>query len=467
MTTATGRATLAERLAQAALDPLPAALSPAATAKARTCLLDFLSCAFEARALPWSRQAVALARGSAGTAAVVGIAGGFAPAEAAFANAVLGHGLVREDMHAASITHLGVVLWPTLFALSQGRAVSGRDLLEAAIVGYEVGGRIGRALMTSDLARLFRPTGLIGPLAATLAGSRLLGLGAPVAVNALALAANTSAGLNQWAHSGGSEMYFHPGFVARNAVTCLALAQAGAVASPDVLEGESGLFAAFARRPLEPARAAAIALFPDGAAEILAVFNKPVPACNFAQTPCQAALLAARSLAARGLQSRDVAGIAIEVSDAARRYPGCDATGPFAWPLQAKMSIPFGVAATIASGRIAEDNYGRLADAEIVRLIDATRLVDTPALTARFPAEQGARVTLALADGTTIAHALDDVVAATPELVRERFAQAGTDAIGAARLQRLAAFVDALGQQADAGRINDCFAAAAPAGSPA
>jgi len=31
----------------------------------------------------------------------------------------LGHGLVREDMHAGSISHHGVVVWPTLLPLAR------------------------------------------------------------------------------------------------------------------------------------------------------------------------------------------------------------------------------------------------------------------------------------------------------------------------------------------------------------
>ena len=33
--------------------------------------------------------------------------------DAAFANAVMGHGLVREDMHSGSISQLGIVVLPT------------------------------------------------------------------------------------------------------------------------------------------------------------------------------------------------------------------------------------------------------------------------------------------------------------------------------------------------------------------
>ena len=73
-------------------------------------------------------------------------------------------------MHAASICHHGVVIWPTLLALSERTPLSGATLPAAAIVGYEAGAQIGSALFTADLARLYRPTGLVAPLGAALAG---------------------------------------------------------------------------------------------------------------------------------------------------------------------------------------------------------------------------------------------------------------------------------------------------------
>ena len=200
----------------------------------------------------------------------------------------MGHGLVREDMHAASICHHGVVIWPTLLALSERTPLSGATFLAAAIIGYETGAQIGRALFTADLARLYRPTGLVAPLGAALAGSYALGLAEDAATSAIAIAANTSSGLNEWPRAGGSEMYFHPGFAARNAIAAIELAEAGARASETILEGEAGLFAAFRRQPAP----ADIRLFAGAEPEIMAVYNKPAPACNFAQTAAQAALRA-------------------------------------------------------------------------------------------------------------------------------------------------------------------------------
>src|ERR1700721_3401714 len=138
--------------------------------KAKICLLDFLSCAFEAKEHPWSRQAIGIARAVEGGATIVGTNKLGTPGEAAFANATLGHGLVREDMHAASICHHGVVIWPTLLALSERTKLSGATFLTAAIVGYERGAQIGAALFTADRARLYRQTGLVDPRGAALAG---------------------------------------------------------------------------------------------------------------------------------------------------------------------------------------------------------------------------------------------------------------------------------------------------------
>lgn len=446
-----GAAPLARQLARAAGAAGPELLVPRVAEKLKTCLLDFLACAFEARPLPWSRQALSVIRPTQQGAGVIGVPGLTSPGDAAFANGTLGHGLVREDMHAASIGHHGVVVWPALLALAQcgagaGRPVAGGDFLLAALVGYEAAARLGRALIDAELARLHRPTGLVSPLGAALGGGLLVGLGEDALTSALALAANCSAGLNAWPHWGGSDMYFHPGFAARSAVTCVELAAAGAYGSEGALDGEGGWFAAYRRGPAPTG----IALFPDGEAEILAVYNKPVPACNFAQTASQAALHVAREV---GGSRGPVRAVAIRVPAAAARYPGCDFTGPFERALQAKMSIQFCVAAALARGCVEEANYADLEDPEILRLVGLSRLIVDEALTARFPAEQGAEVEVTFAEGGPLTHRLDDVVPATPGEVRARFRAAATAAVGGRRAAELEALVDGLESTGDAGRL--------------
>ncbi|MBR0906409.1 MmgE/PrpD family protein [Bradyrhizobium liaoningense] len=441
--TGSGKVSLARHMARSVLVLDLGDFGPDVVAKAKLCLLDFLSCAFEASQHPWSRQAVAIAQ-NGGEATIIGRSQLSSPADAAFANAVMGHGLVREDMHAASIAHHGVVIWPTLLALSEQAPLHGARLLAAAIIGYETGARIGRALLTSDLARLYRPTGLVAPPGAALAGSFALGLSEDAATSAIAIAANTSSGLNEWPHAGGSDMYFHPGFAASNAIKAVGLAAAGAFGSETILEGEAGLFAAYGRH----AAPDSIALFPDGECEIMAVYNKPVPACNFAQTAAQAALRVSHELAS----TDEIDRVVIRAPDAAVRYPGCDSMGPYRNALQAKMSILFSVAATLARGEIEEGNYAELNDADIIRLVALTDLKADAGFTAAFPAKQGADVTVHLRDGRTIRHALPDVIAATPAEVRMRFRAAAHGVLGedhAHRLEQLIENCERLGNAGD------------------
>jgi 2-methylcitrate dehydratase PrpD len=442
--TASGKIPLARQMARSVLALDLADFGPEVVAKAKLCLLDFLSCAFEAGHHPWSRQAVAIAQ-AGGSATIIGTSQTSSPADAAFANAVMGHGLVREDMHAASIAHHGVVIWPALLALSEQTPLRGDRLLAAAIIGYETGARIGRALLTSDLARLYRPTGLVAPPGAALAGSFALGLSEDQATSAIAIAANTSSGLNEWPHAGGSDMYFHPGFAASNAIKATGLAAAGAFGSETILEGEAGLFAAYRRQ----AAPESIALFPDGECEIMAVYNKPVPACNFAQTAAQAALRASHELAS----TDEIDRIVIRAPDAAMRYPGCDSMGPYRNALQAKMSIPFSVAATLARGEIEEENYSELGDADIVRLIAVTELEADAGFTAAFPGQQGAEVTVHLCGGRTIRHALPDVIAATPADIRARLRSSATHVLGEDRRCLLEQLVNDCERLSNAGDI--------------
>ncbi|MBE7734262.1 MmgE/PrpD family protein [Devosia faecipullorum] len=406
--------------------------------KAQLCLADYFSAAYEARNLPWAQQAIGHAEKNASGAASIPLGAFSAAGDAAFANAVAAHGLVREDMHVGSIAHLGIVVWPALLAeLSRtGRQVTGHELLAAAVAGYEAGARLGSAIMTAELARLFRPTGIVGPFAAVAALCQLRTLDANSTSSALSLAVNCAAGLNQWPVAGGSDMYFHAGFAARNALTCVDLAASGAFATRDVVEGEAGIFRAFARREPQPVKG----LFQDGF-EILKVFHKQAPACNFAQTPSQAALAARLKLE---VDSAQVAAIRVDATQAALLYPGCNAVGPFDTMLAAKMSIQFGVASVVRRARLDSDNYADLEDAEIARLISRTRLVADPELTAAYPGRQPARVTLTTFDGQEISCALDDVEVASSDLVYARFLSSARAALGASQAAELVDHVNNL-----------------------
>ncbi len=436
---------LAARIARAAVATSLDALPGEVIDKAKLCLLDLIGCAFESRDLPWSRQAVGLVQSAADGkgAAVIGSPQLAGYGDAAFANAVMGHGLVREDMHSGSISHLGIVVLPALLALAQYRRVSGRDFIVAAAVGYEVGGQVGRAVMDAEVARIHRPTGITGPVAAAAAGARMLALGVEETTSAIALGANTTLGFNQWAHTGGSEMFFHAGFAARNALTAVRLAESGAFASPSALDGEAGLFASLKKR----SAASKVELF-RGAPEMLSVYHKPVPACNFAQTACQAALRIAQQVA-----SGRIASIRVRVPRAGALYPGCDYTGPFAHVLQAKMSIQYNVAAALILGGVSEKNFTLLNDPLLHRLIGLMKLEVDDEMTRAYPALQGGEVEVTETSGAVCRMRLENVVNATAEDVRGRFRVAAAGVVGVGRTDEIERFIDALDRSDNAGAL--------------
>jgi 2-methylcitrate dehydratase PrpD len=273
----------------------------------------------------------------------------------------------------------------------------------------------------------------------------LLGLNVEQTTAALALAANTAAGYNEWAGTGGSEMFFHNGFAARSAVTAVQLAAEGAFASPTAIDGDAGILAAF-RRPRPPA---VPDLFADRP-EILAVFFKPVPACNFAQTPAQVA----HALAQRHrLRAEDIESVTARVTRAAALYPGCNASGPFEHILQAKMSIHYNVAAALAHGNFAERNYVPQQNPEVQALAKRVSVEIDAGFTSEFPAKQGAAIVVRTHSGQTFEQSADNLTATDTDGVHERFFAAAAAELGEPQARELDSVIGTLEQQADAAKL--------------
>ncbi len=438
----------ARRLVRFARELRAAELPDKVVEKVELCVFDMLACSLTARDLPWSCQAVSWVRslGAAAEATVIGANLRTVPSEAAFANAVQAHGLVREDMHTPSVSHCGVVVLPTALAIAEARHASGSELIAAVVAGYQAMGRLGRVVIDSENARVFRPTGLLGPVGGTLAAARLLALDEDTAVNALGLAGNLGAGLNEWAHTGGTEMFFQPGFAARNSVAAATLAAVGATASETILDGRAGMIAAFGGA----ARATLLSQDLGDDFEILAVYHKPAPACNYVQTPCQAALeLATRD----GIDSRQVDSVQVLTFPAALAYPGCDYAGPFTSMLQAKMSIQFSVASVLAHRDLAEGNFRRLDDPETTRMAARVELSTDPEFTAGYPSRQGAEVRVRLVSGQTLRKRLSDLRPVEPAEVRARFRAAATQIFGDRKAREIEETLGTLRQLDDVARL--------------
>jgi len=143
-----------------ALTKFTVAELPASTLeKAQLCVVDFLSCAFAARKLPWAGHAIAVAqRWPAADGACSLRVRSDLRCRGAFVNSVMAASASRTDMHPASTAHPAPVVFPVALALASLHAVSGAEFIAAVVAGYEAIGRLGRIMVNERFRSHFRAT---------------------------------------------------------------------------------------------------------------------------------------------------------------------------------------------------------------------------------------------------------------------------------------------------------------------
>jgi 2-methylcitrate dehydratase PrpD len=153
---------------------------------------------------------------------------------AAFANGATGHAEDFDDLGGVG-GHPATVLTPTVLALADELHLSGREVLTAWVIGYEIGTRLSANIHTD---RDWHPTAIYGTMGATAAASKLLKLDAQSTRMALGIAGSEAGGLRR--NFGTMTKPFHPGQVSRNAVIAAKLAAKGFTSDPDIIEGRQG-----------------------------------------------------------------------------------------------------------------------------------------------------------------------------------------------------------------------------------
>jgi 2-methylcitrate dehydratase PrpD len=163
---------------------------------------------------------------------------------AALVNGAMGHALDYDDITHSIKGHPSVVCLPPALAIGEAVGASGRDVMLAYMIAFEVGCAIGDGMgvdYADDLG--WHPTGPLGTLAAAAAASRLLGLNQEQTAMAISLAASNASGLRE--NFGTMTKPFHAGNASRGGVTAAMLAKRGFTASTTGLEGRFGFMHAF------------------------------------------------------------------------------------------------------------------------------------------------------------------------------------------------------------------------------
>jgi 2-methylcitrate dehydratase PrpD len=160
-------------------------------------------------------------------------------ASAALVNGITSHTFDFDDTHLKTIIHPGGPVASAALALAERIGASGRQFLDAIVLGADVACRIGNGIYPAHYDRGWHITGSTGMLGAAAACSRLLGLDAERTTMALGIAASQPTGVRE--QFGSMTKALHPGAAARAGLMAALLARHGYTASQQALEAPRGL----------------------------------------------------------------------------------------------------------------------------------------------------------------------------------------------------------------------------------
>jgi len=166
-----------------------------------------------------------------------------APLDAALINGTASHALDFDDVSNSLGGHPSAPILPALFTLAETLDCDGRAFITAYVAGFETETRIGRGVHFHHYEKGWHPTATLGVFGATAACCHLMGLDAPRAAQALAIAASLASGIK--ANFGTMTKPLHVGHTARNGLFAAMLARDGFTANPGALEHKQGFLLVF------------------------------------------------------------------------------------------------------------------------------------------------------------------------------------------------------------------------------
>ena len=321
------------------------------------------------------------------------------PLFAAMVNAAAAHVVEQDDVHNGSVFHPAAVIFPPALAVAQSLGRSGKDLLVAAVAGYETGIRIGEFLGRSHY-RIFHTTGTAGTLATAVTVGRLLNLDADQMLHALGSAGTQAAGLWEFLRDAADSKQLHTAKAAADGMTAAWLAKEGFTGARHILEGPQGLAAGMST-DADPARLI------DRLGERWALSEtsfKYHASCRHTHPAADALQHAMRE---HQLSAADIAEVITHVHQGA-----IDVLGPVVDPKtvhQSKFSMGTVLALIARDGRAGLAEFDAApGDAEIAALRARVRMELDPEVDAAYPERWIGKVTVRTIDGRTLHARVDE-----------------------------------------------------------
>jgi 2-methylcitrate dehydratase len=353
---------LAEWVAGLRYDDLP----PAVVEEAAGAFTDFLGeCLFVGATKAWGQSIASFCGHDGGgqpEATIIATGKRTLAARAALANGTMALGFEYADFGAGSRPYPFAVTGP--LALGEARHRSGKDLILAIVIGYEIMGRVTRATMRRGVSIPFYVPALYGTLGSAAACARLLGLSPQHTNYALGLGAAFAGGTFQGHEEGAWQRSLNGGMASERGVTAALLAQTGFRATEFGLEGVQGFAKMYTDGHLD-----ASAML-DGIGDSFVITNRWVkryPMNTTLHAPVEALLKITRE---HDLHHSDID----QIDAAWQRVEPFLAKREVSTVVSAQASLPFALAVAAVRGKVGVDEFSdeTVADPVIQAMIPRT-----------------------------------------------------------------------------------------------
>jgi 2-methylcitrate dehydratase PrpD len=216
--------------------------------EAHRSLLNWIGCAIGASRHPTVEAALAAVAElePRAQAMILGRSERVDVASAALLNGITSHTFDFDDTHLKSIIHPAGPVASAALALAERHRTTGRELVDAIILGVDVECRVGNAIYPDHYDRGWHITGSTGMLGAAAACARILKLDTAKTAMALGIAASQPIGVRE--QFGSMTKAFHIGGAARAGLTSALMARHGYTASLHALEAPRGLLRTYSSK---------------------------------------------------------------------------------------------------------------------------------------------------------------------------------------------------------------------------
>jgi len=301
----------------------------------------------------------------------------------ALANGTSAHAIEMDDVNNESSLHPGVVVFSSALATSEMVGGSAKKFIEAAILGYEVMIRLGKAAgAENSYKRGFHPTGTCGSFGASVAASKILGLDEKGLLSALGIAGSQAAGSMEYLAQGAWTKRFHAGWASHSGMVAAQLAQKGFRAPTSIIEGRDGFLHAYSNGA-DPSK---VLEGLGSGFEILRTSVKPHGCCRYMQPPIDAVIKISKE---NDLSPEEVEKIRVGILRAGSQL--------IAEPIEekytpqsivdAQFSMPFGAAVAMLYRKagLGEFHLSKIRSEEVKQMMRRVECVTDPDLEKTFP----------------------------------------------------------------------------------